>query len=164
MTGLSFLINPSPSCRFKNMSDEKQNAYFADGVQEEILTTLAKVADLKVISRTSVMQFRDAEKRNLREIAQQLGVAHVLEGSVQRAANRVRVTAQLIDARTDAHVWAERYDRELADVFAIQSGDRAEDRRATQGRAFAEGEGGAFSAKPTHDMAAYDLVPARERD
>ncbi len=106
---------------FENFSDEKENAYFAEGVQDEILTYLAKVADLKVISRTSVMQYKNAATHNLREIAQQLGVAHVLEGSVQRAGNRVRVTAQLIDARTDAHLWAERYDRDLADVFAIQS-------------------------------------------
>src|SRR5205814_7981387 len=97
------------------------NAYFADGIQDEILTDLAKVADLKVISRTSVMQYKNAINRNLREIAQQLGVAHVLEGSVQRSGNRVRVTAQLIDARTDTHLWADRYDRDLADVFAIQS-------------------------------------------
>src|SRR5207247_3410023 len=79
------------------------------------------IADLKVISRTSVMQYRTDTARNLREIARQLGVAHVLEGSVQRAGNRVRVSAQLIDARTDTHVWAERYDRDLADVFAIKS-------------------------------------------
>jgi TolB-like protein len=106
---------------FQNFSDEKENEYFADGVQDEILTDLAKVADLKVISRTSVMQYKSGIKRNLREIAQQLGVAHVLEGSVQRTGNRVRVTTQLIDARTDTHLWAERYDRDLADVFAIQS-------------------------------------------
>ncbi|PYK83868.1 MAG: hypothetical protein DME40_20240 [Verrucomicrobia bacterium] len=106
---------------FENLSEEKANAYFADGVQDEILTDLAKVADLKVISRTSVMQYKNAAMRNLREIAQQLGVSHVLEGSVQRAANRIRVNAQLIDARTDAHLWAEHYDRPLDDVFAIQS-------------------------------------------
>jgi TolB-like protein len=106
---------------FENLSDEKQNAYFADGVQDEILTDLAKIADLKVISRTSVMQYKSDLSRNLREIAEQLGVAHVLEGSVQRIAGRVRVTAQLIDARTDAHLWAEHYDRPLNDVFAIQS-------------------------------------------
>ncbi len=116
---------------FQNMSDDKQNAYFADGVQEEILTTLAKVADLRVISRTSVMQFRDAEKRDLRGIAQQLGVAHVLEGSVQRAANRVRVTAQLIDARTDAHVWGDRYDARACGRLWHPDGDRAEDRGST---------------------------------
>jgi serine/threonine protein kinase/Flp pilus assembly protein TadD len=106
---------------FENLSDEKENTYFADGVQDEILNDLAKVADLKVISRTSVMQYRSAAKRNLREIAHQLGVAHVVEGSVQRTANRVRVSAQLIDAKTDMHLWGERYDRDLADVFAIQS-------------------------------------------
>src|SRR6266516_3965154 len=106
---------------FENRSDDKQNAYFADGVQNEILTDLAKIADLRVISRTSVMQYKSGAERNLREIGQQLGVAHVLEGSVQRSGNRVRVTAQLIDARTDTHQWAERFDRDLADVFAIQS-------------------------------------------
>ena len=106
---------------FENRSDDKQNAYFADGVQDEILTDLAKIADLRVISRTSVMQYQSGAARNLREIGKQLGVAHVLEGSVQRSGNRVRVTAQLIDARTDTHQWAERYDRDLADVFAIQS-------------------------------------------
>src|SRR5205809_6237848 len=106
---------------FENLSDEKQNAFFTDGVQDEILTDLAKIADLKVISRTSVMQYRSGAPRNLREIGQQLGVAHLLEGSVQRAANRVRVNAQLIDARNDAHLWAQTYDRDLADVFAIKS-------------------------------------------
>jgi serine/threonine-protein kinase len=106
---------------FENRSDDKQNAYFADGIQDEILTNLAKIADLRVISRTSVMQYKSDAERNLREIGQQLGVAHVLEGSVQRSGNRVRVTAQLIDARTDTHQWAESYDRDLADVFAIQS-------------------------------------------
>jgi serine/threonine-protein kinase len=106
---------------FENRSDDKQNAYFADGVQNEILTDLAKIADLRVISRTSVMQYKSGAERNVREIGQQLGVAHVLEGSVQRSGNRVRVAAQLIDARTDTHQWAERFDRDLADVFAIQS-------------------------------------------
>src|SRR5947209_8375954 len=96
---------------FENLSEDKSNAFFADGVQDEILTNLAKVADLKVISRTSVMQFRDKGARNLREIAQQLGVAHVLEGSVQRAASKIRINAQLIDARNDAHLWAQTYDR-----------------------------------------------------
>ena len=106
---------------FENMSDEIENAYFADGVQDEILTNLAKIRDLWVISRTSVMQYKSGAPRNVREIGQQLGVAHVVEGSVQRAGNRVRVTAQLIDARSDTQQWAERYDRDLADVFAIQS-------------------------------------------
>ncbi len=106
---------------FENLSSDKENAYFADGVQDEVLTNLARIADLKVISRTSVMQYKSGLQRNLREIAQQLGVAHVVEGSVQRAENKVRVNAQLIDARTDAHQWAQVYDRPLDDVFAIQS-------------------------------------------
>jgi serine/threonine protein kinase/tetratricopeptide (TPR) repeat protein len=106
---------------FENLSIDQENGFFAVGVQDEILSDLAKVADLKVISRTSVMQYNNATRRNLREIARELGVAHVLEGSVQRVGNRIRVTAQLIDARTDAHLWAERYDRDVADIFAIQS-------------------------------------------
>jgi len=106
---------------FENLSRDPDNAFFTDGVQDQILTALAKVADLKVISRTSVMQYKSGAARNLREIGQQLGVAHLLEGSVQRAGNKVRVNAQLIDARTDGHLWAENYDRPLADVFAIQS-------------------------------------------
>src|SRR4029077_251736 len=103
---------------FENLSDDKQNAYFADGVQDEILTNLARVADLKVISRTSVMQYKSGILRNLRDIAKTLGVSHVVEGSVQRSGGRVRVSAQLIDAKTDTHLWAESYDRDLADVFA----------------------------------------------
>jgi TolB-like protein/class 3 adenylate cyclase/Tfp pilus assembly protein PilF len=106
---------------FENLSNEKENAFFADGVQDEILTDLARIADLKVISRTSAMQYKSGVARNLREIGRQLGVAHVMEGSVQRAGNRVRVNAQLVDARTDKHLWAETYDRDLADMFAIQS-------------------------------------------
>jgi TolB-like protein/Tfp pilus assembly protein PilF len=106
---------------FENLSANQETAFFADGVQDEILTNLAKVADLKVISRTSVMQYKAVRKRNLREIGQQLGVANILEGSVQRIDNRIRINAQLIDARTDAHLWAQTYDRDLADVFAIQS-------------------------------------------
>ena len=123
--------SPSPVARipeksiavlpFENRSDDKQNAYFADGIQDEILTNLARIADLRVISRTSVMQYKSGAERNLREIGRELGVAHILEGSVQRSGNRVRITAQLIDARTDMHQWAERYDRDLADVFVIQS-------------------------------------------
>src|SRR5262245_8521932 len=105
---------------FENLSKEEENAFFAGGVQDEILANLAKVADLKVISRTSVMNYKSGNPRNLREIGQQLGVAHVLEGSVQRTSNRVKVSAQLIDARTDAHLWAQTYDRDLTDAFAIQ--------------------------------------------
>jgi TolB-like protein/Tfp pilus assembly protein PilF len=141
---------------FQNLSKDEENAFFADGVQDEILTTLAKVADLKVISRTSVMQYKNTEKRNLPEIAQALKVAHVLEGSVQRAAGRVRVSAQLIDARTDAHLWAERYDRELADVFAIQSEIAQKIAQQLQA-ALSPKEKEAIAAKPTADLAAYDL-------
>ncbi|PYL63277.1 MAG: hypothetical protein DMF24_00870 [Verrucomicrobia bacterium] len=141
---------------FENFSDDKENAYFADGIQDEILTDLAKVADLKVISRTSVMQYKNAVKRNLREIGQQLGVAHVLEGSVQRTGNRVRVTAQLIDAGTDTHLWAERYDRDLADVFAIQSEIAktiADHLRAK----ISPSEKAAIEKPPTTDLEAYDV-------
>ncbi len=106
---------------FENRSSDPDNAFFTDGVQDEILTDLARIADLKVISRTSVMQYKTGAKRNLRQIGNELGVAHVVEGSVQRLGNRVRVNAQLIDARADAHLWAQTYDRDLADVFAIQS-------------------------------------------
>ena len=141
---------------FENLSDDKENAYFADGVQDEILTDLAKVADLKVISRTSVLQYRNAALRNLREIGQQLGVAHVLEGSVQRAANTVRVNAQLVNARTDAHEWAENYDRPLNDVFAIQS----EIAKAIAGQLQAHlspSEKAAIAQAPTHDVVPNDL-------
>ena len=141
---------------FVNLSANQENAYFADGVQEEILTTLAKVSDLKVISRTSVMVFRDVEKRNLRQIAQQLGVAHILEGSVQRAADRVRVTAQLIDIRSDSHLWAERYDGELADVFAFQT-EIAQKIAGQLKVALSPEEQAAVKARPTADIVAYDL-------
>src|SRR5439155_18747563 len=106
---------------FDNFSRDPDNAFFTDGVQDEILTALAKVADLKVISRSSVMQYKSDVARDLRKIGRELGVAHLLEGSVQRANNRVRVNAQLIDTRNDAHLWAQTYDRELADGFAIPS-------------------------------------------
>src|SRR5215475_489752 len=106
---------------FENLSTDPENAFFTDGVQDEILNNLAKIADLKVISRTSAMQYKTGVKRNLRQIANELGVAHVVEGSVQRDANRVRVSAQLIDAKTDTHLWVNSYDRPLNDVFAIQT-------------------------------------------
>ena len=106
---------------FNNLSADEENRFFTDGIQDEILAGLAKIADLKVISRTSVMVYKAGAPRNAREIGQQLGVAHLLQGSVQRTKNRVRVTAQLIDARTDEHQWAEHYDRDLADAFAIQT-------------------------------------------
>ena len=106
---------------FQNLSDEKENAYFADGIQDDILTNLAKIGDLKVISRTSVMSYRGDGARNAREIGKALGVGALLEGSVRRAGNRVRVSVQLINADNDGHIWAEDYDRDLTDVFAIQS-------------------------------------------
>jgi TolB-like protein/Flp pilus assembly protein TadD len=106
---------------FQNLSDEKENAYFADGIQDDILTNLSKIGDLKVISRTSVMSYRGDGVRNAREIGKALGVATLLEGSVRRVGNRVRVNVQLIDADNDEHIWAEDYDRDLTDVFAIQT-------------------------------------------
>ena len=147
---------------FENLSDDKQNAYFADGVQDEILTNLAKVRDLKVISRTSVMQYRNAAQRNVREIAEALGVAHILEGTVQRAGGRVRVNAQLIDARTDAHIWGDQYDREIADVFAIEN-ELAEQIVAQLKSKLSPREKAAIEEKPTSDLAAYDLY-LRARD
>jgi serine/threonine protein kinase/tetratricopeptide (TPR) repeat protein len=106
---------------FENLSGDPDNAFFADGVQDEILTDLARIADLKVIGRTSVMQYKGGVARNLREIGQQLGVAHLVEGTVQRSGNRVRVNAELVDARTDRRSWGQIYERDLADVFAIES-------------------------------------------
>ena len=141
---------------FENLSEEKQNEYFAEGVQDEILTYLAKIADLKVISRTSVMHYMSGAPRNLREIGQQLGVAHVVEGSVQRAANKVRVNAQLIDARTDAHLWAQTYDRDLADVFAIQSEIAKAIADQLQAK-LSPNEKKAIEQPPTTDLAAFDL-------
>ena len=141
---------------FENLSASQENAFFSDGVQDEILTNLAKVAELKVISRTSVSQFRNAAKRDLRDIAAALGVAHILEGSVQRTANRVRVIAQLIDARTDHHLWAETYDRDLADVFAIQS-EIAKTIADHLHAKLSPNEKSAIEKSPTTDLAAYDL-------
>jgi TolB-like protein/Flp pilus assembly protein TadD len=141
---------------FENRSEEKANAYLADGIHDEILTSLAKVADLKVISRTSVMQYKTGTERNLREIAKALGVAHVLEGTVQRADGRVRVSAQLIDARSDSHLWAERYDRDLADVFAIES-EVAEKIVAQLKSKLSPEEKAAINEQPTTDLTAFDL-------
>ena len=106
---------------FENLSRDPDNAFFADGVQDEILTDLARIADLKVIGRTSVLQYKSGVARDLRKIGKQLGVAHLVEGTVQRSGNRLRINAQLVDARTDRSVWALTYERELADVFAIES-------------------------------------------
>src|SRR5205807_3554826 len=141
---------------FENLSEEKANAFFADGVQDEILTNLARIADLKVISRTSVMQYKGGVARNLREIGQQLGVAHVVEGTVQRVGNRVRVNAQLIDARTDKQLWGQVYDRDLADVFAIQSEIAKTIADQLQAK-LSPREEKAIERSPTSDITAFDL-------
>ncbi|HWY49956.1 MAG TPA: hypothetical protein VNW72_00580 [Chthoniobacterales bacterium] len=140
---------------FENLSGDQQNSYFTDGVQDEILTDLAKVADLKVISRTSVMQYKSSARRNLREIGHQLGVAHVIEGSVQRVGRRVRINAQLVDARTDTHVWAEHYERDLADVFAVES-EVSEKIVAQLKSKLSPEEKAAIEQRPTSDLTAYD--------
>jgi TolB-like protein/Tfp pilus assembly protein PilF len=139
---------------FENLSRDPDNASFTDGVQDQILTDLAKVGELKVISRTSVMQYRGA--RNLRAIGSQLGVAHILEGSVQRAGNKIRVTAQLIDARTDLHLWAQTYDRDLADVFAIQSEIAKAIADQLQAK-LSPNEQKAIEQAPTTDVLAFEL-------
>jgi serine/threonine-protein kinase len=154
-------LNPAPDksiavLPFENRSEDKANAYFTDGVQDEILTDLAKIADLKVISRTSVLHYKSGVARNLREIAQQLGVANVVEGSVQRSGNRVRVNAQLIDAGNDAHLWAQTYDRDLADVFAIQSEIAKAIADQLQAK-LSPNEKKALEQPPTTDLAAFDL-------
>ena len=141
---------------FDSLSDDRANAYFSQGIQDEILTDLAKVAELKVVSRTSVMAFGPGAARNVHQIGVALGVAHLLEGSVQRAAGRVRVTAQLIDARTDLHLWAEHYDRDLQDVFAIQSEIAEAIARQLRAR-LSPVEKAAIDARPTADLEAYDL-------
>jgi serine/threonine-protein kinase len=140
----------------ENLSVEKENAFFADGIQDELLSDLSKIADLKVISRTSVMQYKSGVRRNLKETAQQLGVSNVVEGSVGRAGNKVRVSVQLIDARTDTHLWAEHYDRDVADVFAIQS--EIAQKIADQLRSkLSPAERAAIAERPTTDLAAYAL-------
>ena len=140
-----------------------QNTHLTDGLHDEIITDLAKVADLKVISRTSVMPYKAALKHNLREIGRQLGVTHILEGSFQRLQGRVRVTVQLIDARTDHHVWAERYDRELADVFTLES-ELSEKIVQQLKSKLSPQEKAAIAERPTADLIAYDLyVDAKNR-
>jgi len=141
---------------FENLSEDKANEFFTNGVQDEILSHLAKVADLKVISRTSVMQYKTGAPRNLREIGQQLGVAHLVEGSVQRAGNKVRVIAQLIDARNDNHLWAQTYDRDLADVFAVQSEIAKGIADQLQAK-LSPTEKNAIEQRPTADVTAFEL-------
>jgi serine/threonine protein kinase/tetratricopeptide (TPR) repeat protein len=141
---------------FENLSRDPDNAFFTDGVQDEILTDLARISGLRVISRTSVAEYKSGITRDLREIGQQLGVAHVLEGSVQRLGNRVRVNAQLVDTRTDAHLWAQSYDRDLADVFAIES--EIARTIADQLKAkLSSSEKAAIAQAPTTDLAAFLL-------
>jgi len=139
---------------FENLSDEKEHAFFADGVQDDILTKLAKIADLKVISRTSVMQYRG--KQNAREIGDALRVSHVLEGSVRREGPKIHLNTQLIDTRTDTHVWAEEYDRDLHDMFAIQSeiAQKVAEQLHTK---ISAPEKLAIERKPTADLRAFDL-------
>ena len=141
---------------FENLTRDPANASFTDGVQDEILNNLAKIADLKVISRTSVMQYKSGAKRNLRQIANELGVTHVVEASVQRAANRVRVSAHLIDARTNQHMWLERYDRSLDNVFEIQT-DIAQAIADQLQATLSPKEKAAVEERPTSDLSAYDL-------
>ncbi len=141
---------------FENLSRDPDNAFFADGMQDEILTDLARIADLKVISRRSAMGYKSGIARNLREIGQQLGVANVLEGSVQRSGNRVRVNAQLVDTRTDGHLWGQTYDRDLADVFAIQSEIAKTIADQLQAK-LSPSEKNAIERPPTSDITAFDL-------
>jgi TolB-like protein/Tfp pilus assembly protein PilF len=138
---------------FENLSDEKENAYFADGIQDDVLTNLSKIGDLKVISRTSVMPYR-GKTSNIREIGKALGVASILEGSVRRAGNRVRVNVQLIDATTDKHIWANDYDRDLTDVFAIQTDLAHEIANALQAK-LSDAEKARMERKPTDNGEAY---------
>ncbi len=138
---------------FENLSDEKENAYFADGIQDDVLTNLSKIGDLKVISRTSVMPYR-GKTSNIREIGKALGVASILEGSVRRAGNRVRVNVQLIDATTDKHIWANDYDRDLTDVFAIQTDLAHEIADALQAK-LSDAEKARMERKPTENGEAY---------
>src|SRR5712672_3884966 len=139
---------------FENLSEEKANAYFADGIQDEILTRLSKIADLKVISRTSTQRYKSAPE-NLPEIARQLGVAHILEGSVQKQGDAVHVTGQLIKAATDSHVWADSFDRKLTDIFSVES--EVAKAIADQLQVHLTGrEKEVIAAKPTDNPEAYD--------
>jgi serine/threonine protein kinase/Tfp pilus assembly protein PilF len=152
-------LNPAPEksiavLPFENLSDEKENAYFADGVQEEILTRLSKIADLKVISRTSTQHYKSAPE-NVTEIAKQLGVAHILEGRVQKSGDTVRVNVQLIKADTDSQLWADTFDRKLSDIFSVES--EVAKAIADQLRANLTGqEEQVIAAKPTENPEAYD--------
>ena len=139
---------------FENRSADQANAYFADGIQDEILTRLSKIADLKVISRTSTQRYQ-SKPRNLREIAKQLGVANILEGSVQKTVDQVRVNVQLINAQTDSHVWADSYDRKLTDIFGVESEIAKRIAESLQAKLTGREEQ-ALAAKPTNNPEAYD--------
>jgi len=140
---------------FQNLSNEKQNAYFAEGIQNEILTKLARVRDLKVISRTSTAKYQ-SKPDNLKTVAQELGVSTILEGTVQRAGDKVRVNVQLIDARADTHLWAKSYDRDFKDVLAVESEVSQEIADALQAN-LSPSESNALTSTRTHDTEAYDL-------
>src|SRR5262245_53454020 len=140
--------------RFENLSRDPENAYFADGIQQEILTRLAKITALKVISRTSTLRYQ-SKPGNLSEIAKQLGVANILEGSVQQAAGHVRVTVQLVNAQTDFHLWAETYDRKLTDIFEVESEIAKGIAESLQAKLTAREEQ-ALAVKPTNNQEAYD--------
>src|SRR6266513_3027022 len=140
---------------FENLSDDKRAAYFAEGIQDEILTKLASIADLKVISRTSTARYK-SKPEDLKTVSQQLGVATVLEGSVQKARDKVRVNVQLIDARADSHLWAKTYDRDMKDVFAIQTEVAQEIADSLQAK-LSPAEANTLATAPTRDTAAYDL-------
>ena len=140
---------------FENLSDDKGAAYFADGIQDEILTKLSSIADLKVISRTSTARYK-SKPEDLKTVSQQLGVANVLEGSVQKAADKVRVNVQLIDARADSHLWAKSYDRDIKDVFAVESEVAQEIADSLQAK-LSPTEANTVARAPTKDAQAYDL-------
>src|SRR6266508_1911090 len=140
---------------FENLSADRDNAYFAEGIQEEILTRLAKIADLKVISRTSTQRYQ-SKPHNLGEIAKQLGVANILEGSVQKAANQVRVNVQLVNAQTDSHLWADTYDRNLTDIFGVESEIAKRIAESLQAKLTGREEQ-ALAVRPTNNPEAYDL-------
>src|SRR5881398_2282816 len=164
--GAGFFLLPRASARkidksiavlpFQSLSDEKENAYFADGMQDDILTNLSKISDLKVISRSSVMPYRGDAVRNAREIGKALGVATLLEGSVRRVGNRVRVNVQLINANNDEHIWAEDYDRDLTDVFAIQTDLEQKIASALQAK-LSRTEKARLDNRPTQNPDAYLL-------
>src|SRR5437773_6756790 len=139
----------------ENLSEEKENAFFADGIQDELLSNLAKIKDLKVISRTSVMQYKTDITRNLKEIAQQLGVSNVVEGSVRRSGNHIRVSVQLIDAQTDRLLWVQNYDRTVADSITLQD-ELATEIAVALGATLSPQEKARLEVKPTNNPAAYD--------